>query len=120
MVTIEGAFYNFDYDDAAGTGTGFSIYAGYLIEGEILGGQLQPHVRLQSFDNDAAYTGPFAVATNVDTEKTDVGVNLILDGHKARISVVYSTIAGTTESAPGTADTHNTVHQLLVGTQVMF
>ena len=100
------------------------VYAGYLYPEEIFGGKLQPHVRFQSFDADGSFTGlipnPAVVTSNTDTEQTDIGVNFLLNGHSARISAVYSSIANTTEFPTPAVDTHNTVHQFVIGTQVMF
>ncbi len=84
VVNVEGAYYNYDLNDVADAslvqGTGYFILAGYLLPNKMGIGQLQPHIRYQSFDADGA-ADPHT--------RTEVGVNYVIDGHNARVSVIY-------------------------------
>ena len=84
VVNVEGAYYNYDLNDVADAslvqGTGYLILAGYLLPNKMGIGQLQPHIRYQSFDADGAAD---------QHTRTEVGVNYVIDGHNARVSVIY-------------------------------
>ncbi len=84
VANVEGAYYNYDLNDVADAslvqGTGYFILAGYLLPNKMGIGQLQPHIRYQSFDADGA-TDPHT--------RTEVGANYVIDGHNARVSVIY-------------------------------
>jgi hypothetical protein len=98
-VTLEGAYYKYDTDDTIDVAPGFGgasstanvggITQGdaYLVSGaflfptEIGWGKFQPVVRFQHFDADLF---------NTTTKQYDVGVNYIIKGHNARLSVVYA------------------------------
>lgn len=81
VATLEGAYYDYDYNQAATGGDGYFVLASYLFPQQLGAGQLQPLVRYQSFETDAT--------TPVETTQTDIAVNYIISGHSARISVVY-------------------------------
>lgn len=82
-LTLEGAVYS--YDEFAGSdGDGMFALVSYLLPG----GGWQPTARIQTTDIDAfdAATGTVTETGEVDT--TELGVNYIIDGHNARLSMV--------------------------------
>ncbi|HLY73554.1 MAG TPA: hypothetical protein VKU80_05500, partial [Planctomycetota bacterium] len=73
-------------DTGAGVGTLVSV--AYLLHGQVGWGQFQPVIRYQAY-NDATS----GVARNVlDTSivRWDLGVNYVMVGHNARLSLVYT------------------------------
>lgn len=94
VLTVEGAFYDYDLDgvtDASLTqGDGYFVLAGYLIPKKIGPGRFQPHIRIQEFD--ATGTGK--------TDRTDIGFTYVIDGHNARITVIFAD-----EDGPGSSST---------------
>lgn len=99
VVTLEGAFYQYNDHNAAlvdPTGiftpvarqgrSGF-VLASYLFPGEIavgnISGKLQPLYRYQRYDRDFPTVGAL-------TEGHDFQLNYIIAGHDARVSFVYS------------------------------
>jgi hypothetical protein len=98
-VTLEGAFYHYGtqgvidvptnyngaspYSNVGGltSGNAFLLSGAFLFPQQILWGQIQPVVRYQQFDADLLRT---------TTRQIDGGVNYIIKGHNARISLVYS------------------------------
>jgi hypothetical protein len=99
VITLEGAYYNYNtggvkdvapnFNGAGGTanvgginqGDGYLIGADYLIPGKVGWGQFQPFFRYQNFDNDLTHLG---------ADEYDLGVNYVIDGHNARVSIDYS------------------------------
>lgn len=99
VLTLEGAYYNYDTDDktdvttsfgGAGPtdnvggltqGDGWLAGLAYLIPTKVGWGRFQPYLRYQTFDADL---------TNVTSKQTDFGVNYVIDGHNARLSATYS------------------------------
>merc|ERR1711964_140304 len=83
VVTVEGAFYDFDDHGATSVrdGDSYFVLASYLFPGRTcigpISGRLQPFSRYQRFDR----TNFFA---NSLVRQTDVGVNYIIYGHNAR------------------------------------
>ena len=70
-----------------GAGTGFLFSVAYLIPGKVGWGQFQPHIRYQGFnDSDTSAHNP---APN-NVARYDIGVNYVMVGHNARITLVYS------------------------------
>jgi hypothetical protein len=120
VITLEGAYYNYNTDGvkdvapnfngAGGTanvgginqGDGYLIGADYLIPGKIGWGQLQPFFRYQNFDNDLTHLG---------ADEYDLGVNYVIDGHNARVSIDYSKNQG-----GGVAD----YDRIIAGIQLQF
>ncbi len=98
-----------------GEGTGFLVTAAFLFPQKIGWGQFQPFVRYQVFNEVGLDTVENPLKNDFD--RTDVGVNYVLKGHDARISIVYSSITNDTGSGPGS---HDVDHQFLIGTQVQF
>lgn len=119
-VTLEGAYYSYGTDGAVdvapgfrgagGTanvggiadGEAFMIGGAYLLPAKVGFGKFQPYARYQKFMNDT--TGGYA-------REYDFGVNYIIDGHNARISLDYASIKGT-----GTQSTD----RFIVGVQLQF
>ncbi len=84
VVSLEGAYYDYDLDNATVTGSlidgnGYFVLLSYLFPQRIGIGRFQPQFRYQDLDNDA---GP-------DVDQWELGVNYIIDGHNARISALY-------------------------------
>ena len=110
-LTVEAAHYDYDLNNVADDpvrpvplkqGDGQFVLAAYLFPKKSGLGRFQPHIRYQKFDED-----------NVgETERTDIGVNYIIDGHSARVSLVYGD-----EDAPGTANDFKTFK---IGVQLQF
>lgn len=87
VATLEGAFYDYDTEGkATGEGQGFLGLASFLLPKKIgsgaIAGQLQPMVRYQEFENEGLITG--------EHSRTDIGLNHIINGHNARVSLTYS------------------------------
>jgi hypothetical protein len=98
-LTVEAAYYYFGrhgYDAAiggagpfdTGAGTGFLGSVAYLIPGKVGWGQFQPHIRYQGFEEATA--GIARNPTKSNEARWDFGVNYVMAGHNARISMVYS------------------------------
>jgi hypothetical protein len=99
VVTLEGAYYHYDtggvtdvspsFGGAGPTanvggisqGEGYMIGGAYLIPGQVGWGQFQPFVRYQDYDNSLNHTS---------SSEYDFGVNYVIKGHNARISLDYS------------------------------
>jgi len=83
VVTLEGAYYDFDYDgildpDFGYEGDGYFVLGSFLFPQEVGIGRFQPQVRYQRVNDDLA----------VDTTRIEGGLNYIMDGHNARASMV--------------------------------
>ena len=125
--TLEAAYYLYKrggYGGAGalpdlGEGPGFMVTAAFLLPQKIGWGQFQPFLRYQVFtevDDDPTAAAPKNPVQD-DFERVDFGVNYVMKGHDARISVVYSTITNDTGSGPGS---HAVDHLFTIGTQVQF
>jgi len=90
VITVEGEFKSFDTDlsDAAlADGSCFCLFSGdagtgtalFMFPGEVGIGKIQPYVRYTK--NDPDYSE--------DRDDVEVGVNYIISGHNARVSVFY-------------------------------
>lgn len=118
VVTLEGAYYDYDTDGVpdtpgaglcanvnncggAAAGDAWLATAAYLIPTKIGIGQFQPYTRYQKFNADAGG----------DTKQWDLGLTYVMAGHNARISAVYSDM----ESAAG-VDTD----KFTLGVQLMY
>ncbi|HEX9577023.1 MAG TPA: hypothetical protein VF993_04675 [Myxococcales bacterium] len=96
VLTLEGAYYNFDQgNDAGKQGWSFYALASWLFSTRVGPGRLQPMARYQH-----------AVPANGgDATKTiDAGLNYIMDGHNTRAALVVQNI-----SPPGGASNTTTV-----------
>ncbi|KPV39966.1 hypothetical protein AN478_07180 [Thiohalorhabdus denitrificans] len=92
VFSLEGAYYSYDLDGATDStvrtaGDSVRGLMSFLVGPELGPGQLQPHVRYQSFDYDGG---------GEDT-RLEGGLNYIIDGHNAKLSA----IAGVEEDAGG-------------------
>jgi hypothetical protein len=97
VATVEAAYYYFGrhgfnagnppgpFD--VGAGNGFLFLVAYLIPGKLGWGQLQPHIRYQGFDE--VETSP-RNPTASNEARWDIGVNYVMSGHNARVSMVYT------------------------------
>ena len=85
VLSLEGAYYDYDLDNVADAslvqGDGYLLLAAYLLPQKMGIGQLQPHIRFQSFDS--------AGATDART-RMELGVNYIIDGHDARGTLTFA------------------------------
>ena len=81
-LSIEAAGYDYDTSNVflSEQGTAYSAGVGYIFNQKVGWGQFQPFVRHQKFSPD----------NNIDTKKTDFGVNYIIDGYNAQVGAVYS------------------------------
>jgi hypothetical protein len=97
--SIEGAWYNYDYQDviAAGDGSGYLAEGAFLFSKEVGIGKFQPFVRYQDFREQSIL---------------DTGVNYIIRGHNARLSAFW----GVFDPGVGTAKSN----QFTFGTQFQF
>lgn len=119
VVTVEGAYYDYDTDNTVDAtpaqcataslsnncggkvqGTAYMLGGAYLIPGEVGIGRFQPFVRYQKFEPDSAAT----------TEVMDLGVNYVIKGHDARITGMYS------KTEVGAVDTD----RFVVGVQLQY
>lgn len=75
VVSIEGAFYDYDLQGTTGDGSAFLAQGAYLFNKEVGIGKFQPMVRYQDFR---------------DVSILDTGVNYIIRGHSARLNFTYS------------------------------
>jgi hypothetical protein len=97
-VSLEGAWYNYDYQGQFGDGSGYLAEGGFLF-GKPLGiGKLQPYFRYQDFQ---------------DANVLDTGLNYIIRGHSARLSAFWTQADS---SVPGDQKTN----KFTVGTQFQF
>ncbi len=120
VITLEGAYYNYDtqgvtdvapgFGGAGATpnvrgitqGDGYLIGADYLIPGKVGWGQFQPFFRYQEFNNDLLHAR---------ADQYDLGVNYVISGHNARVSLDYSKNQG--EGVPD-------FDRVIVGIQLQF
>jgi hypothetical protein len=102
VITVEGAAYRYDLNGVDGDGEAFMGLLGYLIPKEVGPGKFQPHVRYQTFEDDF---------TDQTLEQFDVGVNYVIDGHNARLSLVYSLVDTRTQ---------DDASQIVLGAQFQF
>ncbi|MDP2868964.1 hypothetical protein [Methyloversatilis sp.] len=98
VLTLEGAWYDYDTDDVADispadpgcsrvtncggatAGNAYLLTAAWLFPTPIGIGRLEPHMRFQSFRPD----------TGARSDQWDIGVNYVISGHNARLSAFYS------------------------------
>ena len=80
-VSLEAAYFDYDTDDVFLTEQGEAYYAslGYIFNEKVGWGQFMPFARYQSFDRDSGS----------EIERTDFGVNYIIDGYNASVTAVY-------------------------------
>ena len=94
---VEGAYYNFKSTDE---GQSFNVNLSYLFPAKVGIGQLQPQFRVLWFNNDEVIGGnasPIGLsgatgAGERSTLTTDLGLNYIIDGHNARLSLTWQRV----------------------------
>lgn len=119
VLTLEGAWYDYDTDGVADlspvapgcsevtncggatAGDAFLLTAAYLFPTKVGIGRFEPHVRYQEFNPDAG----------AKSDQWDFGVSYIMAGHNARITGVYSDL-----STSGAASTD----KFILGLQLMY
>lgn len=128
-MTVEVAYYyfgrhgfnaaqTFGVGNDLGAGTGFYALVGYLIPGHIGPGQFQPHIRYQGFHDSTTLAGRNPVDASQD--EWDFGINYVISGHNARISLIYSHFDHRHfPFAPAPAGDKKT-GEITIGTQVQF
>jgi hypothetical protein len=116
VITVEGDLYYFGRHgfDAingldVGSGNGYLFLVAYLIPGKVGWGQFQPHIRYQGFDEIDSGTARNPAPSN--QSRWDLGVNYVMSGHNARVSMVYSRTDFSGPSKSG---------MLTIGTQFQF
>lgn len=79
--SLEAAYYDYDTDKVflAEEGDAYYVGAGYLFDTPVGWGKFMPFVRHQEFDAD----------NNIKTQRTDVGVNYVIEPYNALISAEY-------------------------------
>ncbi|AOF82238.1 putative phosphate-selective porin O and P [Methyloversatilis sp. RAC08] len=123
VLTLEGAYYDYDTDGVADTGPAvaaacglvnvnncggategeaYLLTAAYLIPGKFGIGQFQPYYRYQEFDPQGGSKA----------DQWDLGVTYVMAGHNARITAVYS------DMDPGGAA--QSIDKFIVGVQLMY
>lgn len=80
-ISFEAAYYDYDTDDVfmSEQGDAYAVGAGFIFNEKVGWGQFMPMVKYQSFDAD----------NGVETERTDLGVNYIIDGYNASVTATY-------------------------------
>lgn len=80
-LSLEAAYYDYDTDKVflAEEGDAYYVGAGYLFDTPVGWGKFMPFVRHQEFDAD----------NNIETQRTDVGVNYVIEPYNALISAEY-------------------------------
>lgn len=132
VLTVEGDYYRYQRGGLGGPGgglaatppalgfgqgDGFLILIAFLVPGHVGPGQFQPHVRYQGFNEEAVGAGN---ATKNDFHQFDIGVNYVIEGHNARITLVYSS-GQNGWIAPGpVGPPRDGFHEVTVGAQVQF
>jgi hypothetical protein len=98
-----------------GAGTGFLASVAYLIPGKVGWGQFQPHIRYQGYDE--VDPGPNN-GSNSNVARWDFGVNYVMSGHNARISLVYTHTTHRDGTLLGPEDKQTGM--IVLGTQFQF
>ncbi|MCQ9379207.1 hypothetical protein [Methyloversatilis sp. XJ19-49] len=119
VLTLEGAWYDYDTDGVADispadpgcsrvtncggatAGEAYLITAAWLFPKPIGIGRLEPHVRFQEFRPDSG-------ARN---DQWDIGLNYVIAGHNARLSALYSELG---------SDGTRTRNRFILGLQLMY
>ena len=102
-VSLEGAYYNYNTSGVilSEQGKAYLAGAGYIFKDKLGMGQLQPFTRYQKFDAD----------NNITTRQYDLGVNYIIDGYNAQVSVTYSKTDVTSQTS---------INKVVVALQLQF
>lgn len=130
-LTLEGAYYHYDSDDtvdiaygSAGTNTGgitqgkaYLASVAYLFPQTVGWGKLQPYVRYQKFEGDKITNNGVVELYDSDTKQLDVGINYVIAGPNAKISLTYFDVDADS-GAPNT-DSDST-NGIILGVQLQF
>lgn len=88
VLTLDGAYYRYSFSPAAATADGrvtpgkaSMLGTGFLFPEKVGWGKLQPYYRYQQFDADG---------TGVRTMQSDLGLNYVIDGSRAKVSGTYT------------------------------
>jgi hypothetical protein len=118
--TAEGAYYKYDTDDTvdvAGPSDGIGNFGGitqgkaylaglaYLFPAQVGWGKIQPYARYQKFETDLP-------GNDSEPERIDVGINYVIAGPNAKISLTYFD-----EDDDDGSDSYN---GLIIGAQLQF
>ncbi|MCV6628104.1 MAG: OprO/OprP family phosphate-selective porin, partial [Cellvibrionaceae bacterium] len=103
-LSLEAAYYNYDYDEVIPDADGGYVLAAFLLAKDGIGGRLQPHLRWQQLSDDS----------DEEITSKELGINYILDKHNLRMSLLYQDGKLENISVLGTADTKT----LTLGMQV--
>jgi hypothetical protein len=89
-VSFEAAYYNYNTDDVflSEQGDAYAVSGGFIFNQKVGWGQFMPFVHYQNFDAD----------NNIETERTDFGLNYIIDGYNAQVSATYRNLEVTNAS----------------------
>jgi hypothetical protein len=106
VVSLEGAYWNFKGTDDAYTnafvaggpatpiftrpGQSFYLLAAWMTPKKIGIGNIQPNVRIEYLQLDLPDAAPAGTPDLDASEKLDLGVNYIIDGHNLRLAAVFS------------------------------
>jgi hypothetical protein len=108
----------------AGAGNGVLTQVSFLIPGKVGWGEFQPFVRYEGFDS---LNGSARAPASTNARRYDIGVNYVMEGHNARISLVYTHEdfgAGTSAVYAGNeysaAQVVHPTGMIVVGTQFQF
>jgi hypothetical protein len=106
VLTFEGSYYHYDTDNKETTlvnGDGYFVLASFLIDHDIGPGKLQPVIRYEELHLKDAN----------DLSRLQAGVNYIIRGSDAKVSLLYS---NTDFNTPGA----NKVDQFIAGLQLQY
>jgi len=106
VLTLEGAYYHYDTDDKSTplvNGNGYFLLASFLIDHDFGPGKLQPVIRYEDLMSKNSY----------DISRVETGVNYIIRGSDARVSLLYSK---TNYEDPNVAS----VDQFIAGLQLQY
>lgn len=84
VVTLEGAYYDFDLDDAVATGSliegsSYFVQGAYLFPQAVGIGRFQPYFQYSNLDPDNAS----------EVSRWEAGLHYVISGHDARLSAVF-------------------------------
>jgi hypothetical protein len=106
VLTFEGAYYNYDTDNKISplaNGDGYFVLASFLIDYDFGPGKLQPVIRYEELHNKDVS----------DLTRLQTGVNYIIRGADAKVSLLYS---NTDYDTPGV----ESVDQFIAGLQLQY
>ncbi len=90
VVTLEAAYYKYDLDEVSDSaliqGDSYFLTVAHLFPKKIGWGRVQPFYRYQYFDQDQSNR----LESRGTRERNDVGINYIISGHNARVSMFYA------------------------------